>query len=358
MAYSTISKPSLHFNTKLYTGNGGTNTITGVGFQPDLIWGKDRNGDRHFWADAVRGKNGTGYSLLCSNNNEADTGNYPPDGITAIGTDGFTLGANSSNSNGGWSNEINQNSGPYVSWNWKAGGGQGSSNTDGSINTTYTSVNTTAGFSISKYVGTGANATVGHGLGSLCKWIIIKRLDGTNNWEIGSTAMGFNKHIYFTTTAEMTNSNRFQDTAPTNSVFSIGDSAGVNASGGNYIAYCFAEKKGYSKFGSYTGNGNVDGSFVYTGFKPAFVMIKETSDTGNWCMSDNKRDGYNPTKNIYADSNGNENTANTVDHYSNGFKIRSTGGSVNTSGSNMIYMAFAEEPLVANVGQGIPATAR
>ena len=131
MAYTTINKSTDYFNTKLYTGNGGTQSITGVGFQPDLIWGKDRGGDRHFLADAVRGKNGTGYSLLCSNNNEADTSNYPPDGITAfIGSDGFTLGANTSNDNGGWSYEINQNSGTYVSWNWKANGA-GSANTDG-----------------------------------------------------------------------------------------------------------------------------------------------------------------------------------------------------------------------------------
>ena len=346
MAYSTITKPSLHFNTNLYTGNDADNRgITGIGFQPDWVWIKKRSnaaGGAIF--DAVRG---AGKVIYPSETNAEGTETAS---FVSFDSDGYTISQDSGVG-------LNVNSHTYVGWNWKANG-QGSANTDGSINTTYTSVNTTAGFSISKYVGTGANATVGHGLGSLCKWIIIKRLDGTNNWEIGSTAMGFNKHIYFTTTAEMTNSNRFQDTAPTNSVFSIGDSAGVNASGGNYIAYCFAEKKGYSKFGSYTGNGNVDGPFVYTGFKPAFVMIKETSDTGNWCMSDNKRDGYNPTKNIYADSNGNENTANTVDHYSNGFKIRSTGGSVNTSGSNMIYMAFAEEPLVANVGQGIPATAR
>ena len=171
--------------------------------------------------------------------------------------------------------------------------------------------------------------------------------------------MGWDKHIYFTTTAQMTNSNRFQNTAPTNSLFYIGDGAGVNASGGNYIAYCFAEKKGYSKFGSYTGNGNADGPFIYTGFKPAFVFQKRTDSTSNWHIFDNKREPENVMdKYLAPNDSGAEGTATGFDFFSNGFKSRTSSNWNNQSGGTYIYMAFAEEPLVANVGASIPATAR
>jgi hypothetical protein len=204
------------------------------------------------------------------------------------------------------------------------------------------------------YTGTGSNATIGHGLGSLCKWIIIKRLNGTNNWEIGNTAMGWGNHIYFTTTGYMTNSNRFQNTAPTNSLFYIGNGDGVNASGGNYIAYCFTEKQGFSKFGSYQGNNNVNGTFVYTGFKPAFVMIKLDGADG-WMMLDNKRDPFNVMdKYITANGSGADTTRVTSDFVSNGFKLRTSNGDVNNG--SYIYMAFAEAPLVGT--NNVPCTAR
>ena len=198
-AYTTINKPSLHFNTKLYTGNGGTNAITGVGFQPDWTWIKDRDGTGwHFLTDAVRGVTKT----LFSNTNSAES--TEATGLTAFGTDGFTVGAHSN---------INTNGRNIASWNWKANG-QGSANTDGSTNTTYTSVNTTAGFSISKYTGTGANATIGHGLGAAPKVVLIKRTSTTGNWVMGHGSLGFTKFIEFTTGALQTNSGRFNDTAP------------------------------------------------------------------------------------------------------------------------------------------------
>jgi hypothetical protein len=219
------------------------------------------------------------------------------------------------------------------------------------------SPNTTSGFSIVSYTGTGANATVGHGLGSLCKFIIIKRLNSTNDWEIGSTALGWDKHLYFTTGAANTSSNRWQSTAPTNSVFYLGPAAGNNASSSPLIAYCFAEKQGYSKFGSYVGNGNADGTFVYTGFKPAFVMLKSTGAESNWQMSDNKRNTFNEVnKHLRANSNGAEFTNYPIDFLSNGFKLRATDTDTNGSGTTYIFMAFAENPFTSSAGT--PVTAR
>ena len=342
MAYTTINKSGDYFNTKLYTGNATNSTsITGVGFQPDLLWIKDRtNVNNHSLQDAVRG---AGYNLQTNTTNAQG---LATETISSFDTDGWTM-----NNGGG----VNGSGAAFASWNWLGANGT-TANTDGTISSTV-SANTTSGFSIVSYTGTGSNATVGHGLGSLCKWIIIKRLNGTNNWEIGNTAMGWGKHIYFTTTAQMTNSNRFQDTAPTNSVFYIGDGEGVNASGGNYIAYCFAEKQGFSKFGSYVGNNNADGTFVYTGFSPAFIMVKKTSGTGGWQLRDNKRTPYgNETLNLmYASAPSAEQTTDGFDFLSNGFKWRNQASDCNGTG-DYIYMAFAEAPLVGT--NNVPANAR
>jgi len=340
MAYTTINNGSLFMNPKLYTGNGSTNAITGVGFQPDFTWIKNRSqsNTNHRLTDAVRGVTKEIYSDLTAA--EATNTN----GLTAFGSDGFTVGSNG---------DYNGNGNNIVSWNWKANGA-GSANTDGSINSTV-SANTTSGFSIVSYTGTGANATVGHGLGSLCKFIIIKRLNSTNDWESGSTALGWDKHLYFNTGAANTSSNRWQSTAPTNSVFYLGAADGNNASSSPLIAYCFAEKQGYSKFGSYTGNGNADGTFVYTGFKPAFVMTKRTDGTGGWFMQDDKRLGYNYANyRLFADDSSAESTASRIDLLSNGFKCRDNDG--NGNGFSYIYMAFAEAPLVGT--NNIPANAR
>ena len=346
MAYTTINKSTDYFNTKLYTGNSSTLNVTGVGHQPDFVWIKDRSssGDDYAMYDAVRGVN----KRIRSNQNDAE--NTETAALTSFDSDGFTVGtAGSSNGNGD----------SFVAWNWKANG-QGSSNTDGSINTTYTSVNTTAGFSISQYTGTGATATIGHGLGVVPKMIIIKQTNTTRNWVVGHDGIGWTKYLYLDSTNAQGTGNLFNDTAPTNSVFSVVNDGGVNGSGGTYIAYCFAEKTGYSKFGSYVGTGNTNGTFVYTGFKPAFVIVKIAEHAGNWMMYDNKRNPHN-LMNEYLYVNAYQAAASNsegFDFLSNGFKMRNTFGDANTVNNKYIYMAFAEEPLVANVGASIPATAR
>ena len=353
MAYASISKPGLYFNSKLYTGTTNAQSITGVGFQPDMTWVKVRSTTAYgVIQDAVRGATGTDtYSLLTS----AEAGDNT-DAITSFDSDGFSLGTDAND-------RSNYSGQTHVAWNWKAGTGQGSSNTDGSINTTYTSVNTTAGFSISSYTGTGSNATVGHGLGVAPKMIIIRSTSNTSNWGVYHKSIGANKMLNLNTTAaEATNSGYFNNTDPTTTVFSLGDEGNdTNGSGKNYIAYCFAEKTGYSKFGSYVGNGNANGTFVYTGFKPAWVMRKYAtggSASGEgWEMLDSARSPFNVAdERLKADSNGAESTGSNyyVDFLSNGFKCRTADNATNNSGATYIYMAFAEQPLIGDN----PATAR
>jgi hypothetical protein len=236
---------------------------------------------------------------------------------------------------------------------------QVSANTDGDISSTV-SASTTSGFSIVSYTGNSTSgATVGHGLGTTPSTIIVKVLnEGTYNWNVYHQSLGATKTLKLNlTNAEQTYSIRWNDTEPTSSVFSLGNAGEVNETGKNYIAYCFADVQGFSKFGSYTGNGYADGTFVYTGFKPAFVITKRTDSTGNWLMYDNKRIGYNPSNYfLYTNLSNVEDTSNSewLDLYSNGFKIRATSATVNGSGNSYIYMAFAEQPLVGDN----PATAR
>ena len=348
MAYTTINKSTDYFNTKLYTGNGGTQSITGVGFQPDWCWFKRRDGgaSNHALQDAVRGVT----KFIQSNTNvaEATSSNY----LTSFDSDGFSLAGDG---------DVNQNSGNHVAWNWKAGAGQGSSNTDGSINTTYTSVNTTAGFSICKWTGTGSAGTVGHGLGAVPKMIIVKNLDSAEAWPVyhnGLATDAETDHIYLNTTdAKGDSASHWNDTAPTSTVFSLGTSSESNKSGSPMIAYCFAEKTGYSKFGSYTANGDVSGGFVYLGFKPSFLMIKRTDDAAGWIIYDNKREGRN-TENDYllASSTSAEGTNNEIDLYSNGFKPREANrNELNVSGASYVYMAFGQSLVGSN---NVPCTAR
>jgi len=343
MAYISF-QPNDYFNTKLYTGTGSSNAQTGVGFQPDWIWLKNRSSSaNHFLVDAVRGI--TKELRSNSTNGEATDDQL----ITAFGSDGFTLGTSGSG---------NTNGDNYASWNWKANG-QGSSNTDGTINTTYTSANTTSGMSIIKYSGNGsAGATIGHGLGVAPKCVIIKRTDTTSNWIFGTGARGFDKFLYLNdTAAETDNAGTFNDTAPSSSLITLGSWNDVNNSSGTYICYAFAEKKGFSKFGSYVGNGSVSGPFVYTGFKPAFVLVKNASAANNWFLQDSKRLGYNGANHLQKpNSNGADDTGTHIDMLSNGFKTIVSSANCNGSGNTMIYMAFAEHPLVAS--NGIPATAR
>ena len=343
MAYTTIKKPSDYFNTKLYTGNGSTQSITGVGFQPDMNWCKTRTstGYNHVMVDVVRG-----VTKVIRPNLTSSESTYT-NALTSFDSDGFTLGADT---NG----EHNRNGDNIVSWNWKANGA-GVSNTDGDITSTV-SANTTSGFSIVSYTGTGSQATVGHGLGATPKWIVVKRLQNAEDWAVYHASNGAGTYQSLNTTeGKQTNSNRF-NVAPTSSVFTVNTHESVNFAE-NYIAYCFAEKTGYSKFGSYIGNGNADGTFIYTGFKPAFIMVKRTDSTSNWQINDNKRDVDNVQNTpLMANLSNAESTDTSWDSLSNGFKMRQDYGSKNASGGTYIYMAFAEAPLVGS--NNVPATAR
>jgi hypothetical protein len=295
--------------------------------------------------DSVRGVT----KRLASNLTNAE--NTITDALTSFDSDGFTLGVDSSN-------YINFNTATYASWNWKANGA-GVSNTDGSIASTV-SANDTAGFSIVKYTGTGSAGNVGHGLSTAPKVLINKSISGANDWFVGHSSIGFTKFLKLNTTDyESTNSGIWNDTAPTSSFFTINSANGnTNSTGVEYITYCFSEVKGFSKFGLYSGNSNVNGTFVYTGFKPAFVLIKAKGALENWRIFDNKRIGYNPANYILYPSGdfAEDTTGSNIDFLSNGFKLRETNAGTNGSGQGYIYMAFASEPLVGT--NGVPTTAR
>ena len=345
-----IDKPSDYFNTVLYTGTGASLANTGVGFQPDFTWIKGRSGaTEHVLTDSVRGVT----KEISSNDNGAEE--TVAQGLTAFGTDGFTVGTDGS---------YNTSSATYASWNWKAGTSftnDASATGVGSIDSAG-SVNTDAGFSIIRYGGTGSLGTVAHGLGVAPSFIAFKRLDTTGNWVNYHKSIGATKYLRFDgIQAEITASDEFNDTEPTSTVFTVETDGAVNASGtNNIIAYCFAEKQGFSKFGKYTGNGSADGTFVYTGFKPAFVMVKRTDTTGNWWIHDNGRNTYNVlNKYLFADSSSAEGTDDNMDFLSNGFKLRVATYQPNTSGGTWIYLAIAEQPFVTSTTNGsIPATAR
>ena len=342
MAYITF-QPNDYFNTKLYTGTGSSNSITGVGFQPDWVWIKNRgNTESHALFDAVRGVT----KRIVSNSTGAEETNANT--VTAFGTDGFTVGTNAGVNGSGIST---------VAWNWKANG-SGSSNTDGSTASTV-SVNTTAGFSIVKWTGSGSATTIGHGLGVTPKIIMLKNTSEVYGWQVYHASLGNTKYLALDSTdAQATSSQSWNNTSPTSTVFSVGASDSNNKSGNTIIAYCFAEKKGFSKFGSYVGNGSTWGTFVNCGFKPAWIMLKDTnSGSAGWMMFDNKRLGYNVDNNaLYPNATAAEGTGDDVDLLSNGFKARSTDAGINTSGNSYIYMCFAEEPIVSS--NGVPAVAR
>ena len=348
MAYTTIDDPTLYFSTTLWSGNSTDDrniVVDGTGMQPDWVWIKERtNAGYHFTFDSVRGAT----KNLHTNTTQAES--TQADALQTFNSNGFQIGTDG---------DINNSGDTYVSWSWKAGG-TASSNTDGSI-TSSVSANTTAGFSIVSYTGTGANATVGHGLGVAPSMIIVKNRDNVDNWTVYHGTQGGTKVQWLNlTNATATESGWWNNTDPTSSVFYIGTQNGVNKSEDNLIAYCFAEKKGFSKFGSYTGNGSTDGTFVYTGFKPAFVLSKCTSLTAeDWNINDNKRPGYNVIQNaLLPNSSSAEVTASyqAIDTLSNGFKWRGDNGRVNASGATYIYMAFAENPLFTSTGS--PTTAR
>ena len=356
MAYTTINKSTEHFDTKVYTGNGSSQTLDMDNL--GLLWMKNRTeGSNHNLFDVVRG----GYYTSAPGPNLRPNGSNAASGSDITSAYGITFGSSSSTigSDGGGYN-YNQNSKSYVGWQWRANG-TGSANTDGSINTTATSANTTAGFSMSTWSGNGYNATIGHGLGVAPKVVIVKRLSGVADWVVGHDSMGWTKYIYLSSNAAQVDSASaaWNDTAPTNSVFTVATNTQVNASGSTYIAYCFAEKTGYNKFGSFIGNGNSDGAFIYTGFRPAFFLSKRSSASGDpWVLIDNKRNTFNALSNTLTpnDSNAENTGTDRADFLSNGIKIKTTSDAWNNSGSTYIYMAFADAPLVGT--NNVPANAR
>ena len=332
---------NLYFNPVIYTGTGANpRTITGVGFQPDFVWGKTRSTvANNIVFDAVRGVSSTNAPGLLTDTTGAEANYYTVNGgVTAFTSDGFTASGGSTNNN------FNANGVTYVAWNWKANG-SGSTNTAGSITSTV-SANTTSGFSIVTYTGngtTGTQVTVGHGLGVAPSMIILKDRSNVNNRVVYTTVLGSNKYLYLNTTAAAGSVGPYE-LSPTSSVFYI-QGTETNASSHTYVAYCFAEVAGYSKFGSYVGNGSTDGPFAYTGFKPAYIMAKSSSNIGSWVIYDAVRNTYNVVgRALYADlSDAEYDTPPRVDFLSNGFKLRST-GEPNNSGRTFIYMAFAENP--------------
>jgi hypothetical protein len=343
-----INKPTDYFNTVTYTGNGGTQSVTGVGFQPNWCWIKSRSNPGvygHETYDVIRGVRNN----LSPNSTDAEF-TIPTTGFESFDSDGFTVQLSDNYGRG-----INENNQLQVAWNWLAGG-TASSNTDGSI-TSNVSANTTSGFSIVSYTGNGTGgATVGHGIDTP-KMIIVKNRDDTDSWEIYHASLGETKYLQFTSAAPGTNTNRWNDTAPTSSVFSLGTEAGVNQSGENFIAYCFGEKKGFSKVGQYSGNSNTDGSMLYLGFKPSFIIIKDISSTDPWHIIDAKRNTVNVMNaRLFPNTSGAESTSTDIcDFLSTGIKFRGTNDGFNGS-RTYIYYAVAEQPLVGT--NNIPATAR
>ena len=351
MSYTNgLDKPTDYFNTVLYSGNATARSITGVGFQPDWVWIKGRTtAYNNTLFDAIRGAT----KRLYSNGTDAESTQSVT--LTSFDSDGFSLGNNAS---------VNSATSTFVAWNWLASNTT-ASNTDGSITSTV-SANTTSGFSIVSYTGSGSVTSFGHGLGVAPSMVIIKNRDNTDEWTVfhKGISSGQGYIVLNSTAAAVTGSSRrfrYGDDSdgkiPDSSKVYLGTASGVNTSGEDYIAYCFADKKGFSKFGSYTGNGSTDGTFIYTGFKPAFVIFKKTSATANWSVRDNKRDSFNAgDTNLFANLSDAESSSNDVDFLSNGIKLRNAGNNWNSSGATYIYMCFAESPLVGT--NNIPAVAR
>ena len=335
---STIVKGNTVMDATTYTGNGtGQSIVNAAPFKPDFVWIKCRTtAYQHNLYDSVRGVQ----NVLVSDQTYAENISGAAD-LTAFNSNGFTIRQTANY-------ELSASGQTYVGWQWQAGQGTNTTNTNGSITSTV-SVNASAGFSVVTYTGTGSNATVGHGLGVAPSMIIVKRRDaGASGWSVYFTTLPAGYVLSLQSTAAQANSSgRFTTTLPTSSVFSIGTDSDLNASAGTYVAYCWSEIAGFSKFGSYTGNGSADGSFVYLGFRPRFVMIKR-SDAGavNWYIFDTARDTYNAAGlELYPNlSNAEADGRPDLDILSNGFKIRSTSGGQNTSGATYIYACFAENP--------------
>ena len=355
MAYTTIDDPSKYFQTLLYTGNGANNrALVNDGnsdLQPDWIWFKERNStSTHQWLDSSRGVN---KALSSPDDGAEETYAY----LSSFDSDGFTFDQSDGSTN--------DNNNTFVAWQWKCNGGTKADNDDGSV-TVNLQVNQEAGFSIGTYTGTGSELTVGHGLGVTPKMHITKKLNAADAWNVYHESLGNTHGLRLNNADAKEDFGFYGDTSPTSSVFTVGgvtNNDRLNTNGGSYVFYSFAEVKGYSKFGTYTGNGNTNGAFVYTGFKPAWVMIKRASGSENWVIWDNQRDPFNNFYHVLlANATSVEDTSNAGsggryvgDFLSNGFKLRNTHDTSNSS-STYVYMAFAEHPFVSS--KGAPVTAR
>jgi hypothetical protein len=329
----------------LYTGNGTSQSVVNAGgFQPDFVWIKMRSGAAgNELFDAIRGPN----IVLFSNATNAESNSGT---MSAFNSNGFTPVYQASDVS------TNNNGSTYVGWQWRASNATSVTNTAGSI-TSFVRANTTAGFSIVTYTGTGsAGATVGHGLGVAPRMILVKARDsisGGGDWNVYHASLGGTQRLFLNlTSAAQTASQPWNNTNPSSTVFTLGNGTDVNSSAKAYVAYCFAEVPGYSKFGSYTGNGSTDGTFVYTGFRPKYVMVKSSSNTENWFVWDAARNTYNATNlklypnlsNAENGASGDTSTTNMIDFVSNGFKLRTSNSGTNASGYTYIYAAFAETP--------------
>ena len=349
MAYTTIDNGEEHFNTILYTGDGSAdNDITGVGFAPDWVWAKNRGAaDAHWVLDSTRGAT---KGLYTNGTAAENTQNH----LISFDSDGFSVGNQA--------NGLNTSSNNYVAWNWKANGGTTSSNSNGTITSTV-QANTTAGFSIITYTGNFTNnQTIGHGLNQAPEALFIKNRDSSTSWVIYNKGLNFPTKdlVYFNSNPSNDHDPTFNDTAPSSSVITMGAYSFNNKSGDSHVCYAFHSVKGYSKFGAYIGNGNADGPFVYTGFKPA-LLITKVDNSGNWFIVDNKRDTDNEVQEILFPNLSNAETtgssgSNRFDFLSNGFKVRGNGSAINVGSNRTFYFAFAEHPFVSS--KGVPVTAR
>ena len=341
-AYTTVDDAGSFYNALTWTGDGSTTQAqTGLGFQPDFVWIKYTGGsESHVLFDSPRGVE----EAVNSNTTAAEASLT---GLKSFDADGFSVGPDG---------KTGSNTYTYIGWSWK--GGTTAVPSGGTITPASASFDATSGFGIYNYTGTGATATIAHGLGVAPRFMMFKEVDGTNAWMVYSEKLGNGSALILNTTAVTQNgSTYFNDTSPTSSVFTIGSNQQPNNSGSNVIAYVWSEVQGYSKFNSYIGNGNADGTFVYTGFRPGFVMLKSTGSTDDWQMYDAKRLGYNEDNNpLYANDSGGQGTADEVNLLSNGFKIINTSSAYNTTGGTYMYFAFAESPFVNS--EGVPTNAR
>ena len=356
MAFTDIDDASAHFQCKIYSGTGSSQSVTFDGLdnmKPDLWWQANRDLARGIYvADSSRGV--TKYLTTFTSNADSTVSTY----VTSFDTNGFTLG------NG--DTAVNNSGQSFITWNWKANGGTTSSNTDGSITSTV-QANTDAGFSVVTFTGTGSTATVGHGLGVAPAVIIAKNRDSSANWVIRHHRTD-NNYDYLqlnSDAAVVSNDSVWTQTDPTTSVFSIGTATAINQSSQDIIAYCFAEIQGFSKFGRYVGTGSSVNSYafgprIHTGFKPNFAMIKSSDSTGNWLIFDNARSPVNLADDYqYVNQANTDGTSTTqgIDFLSNGFKIRNTYADAGTGGDEYVYFAFAKNPFVSSSNAVSPAGA-